>query len=446
MQHGETNTDGLRIAIGFPGAVMLVIGGIVGVGIFVNPAVVARSLHTPELVLSAWALGGVIAMLGAFVYAELAARIPATGGEYVYLRDTYGKLVAFLFGWATLLVVQCGGQAAVAIVFAKNIDVVVGGGLPERGIVVAVLAGLAGVNCLGVNSGNGVQAGLGALKLAIIGVLIAVGLTMAPARAVDVPVAGPDGFKAFGAAMIPVVFSYGGWQTANYVAGEMKNPRRNLARALLVGVVAVISLYVLVNIACLHALGVGSLGRTLTPASDVLLLAVGPLGARLAAAAIAVSALAFLSQGMLTGPRVIFAMARDGVFFRRMARVGAVSRVPAAAIVLQAAWTLVLALSGSYEQILSYVIAMNFLFFGISASCLFVLRQRERKAGVREDIYRAPLHPGSTGLFILACAAIVVCSFWAYPVNSLVGYAILILGVPLYLFWRRRESSAGVVE
>jgi len=170
------------------------------------------------------------------------------------------------------------------------------------------------------------------------------------------------------------------------------------------------------------------------------------VGARLAAAAIAVSALAFLSQGMLTGPRVIFAMARDGVFFRRMARVGAVSRVPAAAIVLQAAWTLVLALSGSYEQILSYVIAMNFLFFGISASCLFVLRQRERKAGVREDIYRAPLHPWSTGLFILACAAIVVCSFWAYPVNSLVGYAILILGVPLYLFWRRRESSAGVVE
>ena len=315
MLESETNTDGLRVAIGFPGAVMLVIGGIVGVGIFVNPAVVARSLHTPGLVLAAWALGGVIAMLGAFVYAELAARIPATGGEYVYLRDTYGRLVAFLFGWATLLVVQCGGQAAVAIVFAKNIDVVVGGGLSERAIVVAVLAGLAGVNCLGVKSGNGVQAGLGALKLAIIGVLIGVGLAVEPAGTADAVVAVPDGVKAFGAAMIPVVFSYGGWQTANYVAGEMKNPRRNLARALLVGVLAVIALYVLVNIACLHALGVGALGRTLTPASDVLLLAVGPVGARLAAAAIAVSALAFLSQGMLTGPRVIFAMARDGVFF-----------------------------------------------------------------------------------------------------------------------------------
>jgi APA family basic amino acid/polyamine antiporter len=321
-----------------------------------------------------------------------------------------------------------------------------GGGLPERGIVAAVLAGLAGVNCLGVKSGNGVQAALGALKLAIIGVLIGVGLAVAPAGAVDVAVAPPDGLKAFGAAMIPVVFSYGGWQTANYVAGEMKNPRRNLARALLVGVLAVIALYLLVNFACLQALGVGALGRTLTPASDVLLLAAGPVGARLAAAAIAVSALAFLSQGMLTGPRVIFAMARDGLFFRRMAQVGAVSRVPVAAIVLQAAWTLVLALSGSYEQILSYVIAMNFLFFGISASCLFVLRRRELAYGVREDIYRAPLHPWSTGLFILACAAIVVCSFWAYPVNSLVGYAILVLGVPLYLFWRRRETGAGLIE
>ena len=168
----------------------------------------------------------------------------------------------------------------------------------------------------------------------------------------------------------------------------------------------------------------------------------GPTGAKLAAAAIALSAIAFMSQGMLTGPRVFFAMARDGLFFRRVAQVGETSRAPVAAILLQAAWTAVLALSGSYEQILSYVIAMNFLFFGLSASCLFVLRRRERVPGamLTPPGYRALWHPVTTGLFILACAVIVGFSFWAYPVNSLIGYAIMLLGVPAYLYFARRNS------
>jgi APA family basic amino acid/polyamine antiporter len=437
VQTRDITAEGLRPAIGFPSAVMLVIGGIVGVGIFVNPAVVARSLHSPTLVLAAWSAGGLIAILGAFVYAELAARIPATGGEYVYLRDTYGSLTAFLFGWTTLLVVHTGGLAAVSIVFAKNLNLLANGALPEPAIVIAVLAALAAINCLGVKSGNVAQAALGTLKILAIAALIAAGLWLAPRAAA--PLGRSVGTaKSFGAAMIPVVFTYGGWQTANYVAGEMKNPARNLARALLVGVMAVITLYLLVNIACLRALGVAALGQTLTPVSDVLQRAAGPVGARLAAAAIALSALAFLSQGMLTGPRVSFAMARDGLFFRQIATIDETSRVPVMAILLQAAWTCILALSGTYEQILSYVIAMNFLFFGISASCLFVLRRRD-KVGAPAAGYRAPLHPWSTGLFILACAAIVVCSFWAYPVNSLVGYAIMLLGIPPFLYWQHRD-------
>ncbi len=430
---------------------MLVIGGIVGVGIFVNPAVVARSLHAPRLVLAAWILGGFVALLGAFVYAELAARMPATGGEYVYLRTTYGPLAGFLFGWATLLVVQAGGQAAVAIVFARNVNVLAGGALPERLVVVGVLAALAAANCIGVKSGNALQAGLGGLRVAAIGALIVAGLWIAPhaawLRSVPAAPAAPLGtVKAFGAAMIPVVFSYGGWQTASYVGGEMRDAGRNLARALLLGVLAVITLYLLVNIACLRALGVAALGSTLTPVSDVLQDAAGPAGARLAAAAIALSAIAFMSQGMLTGPRVLFAMARDGLFFRRVAEVNETSRVPIVAILLQAAWTGILALTGSYEQILSYVTAMNFLFFGLSASCLFRLRARERAArnaapqNERGAIvgYRAPLHPWTTCIFIAACAAIVACSFWAYPINSLVGYAILLMGVPPFLYWRRK--------
>jgi len=446
MSTPEIGDEGLRIAIGFPSAVMLVIGGIVGVGIFANPAIVAKALHDPVLVLAAWGLGGVIALLGAFVYAELAARIPHTGGEYVYLRDTYGPLAGFLFGWATLLVVQAGGMAAVSIVFAKNINVLAGGALSEPAVVVAVMAGLAAVNCVGVKSGAGLQNWLGLLRGGAIAALVVAGLLLTPhpppARPAEAT-AGLDAWKAFGGAMIPVVFSYGGWQTANFVAGEIRDPARNLARALMAGVAAVILLYILVNIACLRALGVDALGRTLTPTSDVLALSVGPAAAKLAAAAIALSALAFLSQSMLTAPRVCFAMARDGLFFKRVATVMRGSRAPVVAIVLQAAWTSVLALSGRYEQILSYVVSMNSLFFAISASCLFTLRLRERRAGAEAvaDGFRAPWHPWTTGLFILACLAIVGCSFWAYPINSLIGYAILLLGVPPYLYWRRQTPS-----
>jgi APA family basic amino acid/polyamine antiporter len=438
MAH-DTTAEGLRVAIGFPSAVMLVIGGIVGVGIFVNPAVVAHGLGSPALVMAAWTLGGAVALLGAFVYAELAARMPATGGEYAYLRTTYGPLAGFLFGWTTLLVVQAGGQAAVAIVFAKNLDVLCDGRLSQPVVVIAVLAVLAFVNVRGVALGNGVQATLGVLKIAAIAAVILAGLWLAPHAefARPLPSAHADPLKAFGAAIIPVVFSYGGWQTANYVAGEMKDSHRNLARALLVGVIAVISLYLLVNVACLRALGLRGLGATLTPVSEVLQRAVGPVGAKLAAGAIALSALAFLSQGMLTGPRVTYAMARDGLFFQSMARLGDTTRAPALAVLLQAAWTAVLALSGTYDQILSYVISMNFLFFGLSASCLFVLRRREAAGDMGASGYRAPLHPWTTALFILACVGVVACSFWAYPIDSLIGYALMALGVPPYLFWRR---------
>ncbi len=446
MTGENIGAEGLKVAIGFPSAVMLMMGGIVGVGIFANPAIVAHAVHSPALALGAWCLGGVVAILGAFVYAELAARIPATGGEYVYLRDTYGPLAGFLFGWTTLFVVQAGGMAAVSIVFARNLNVLIGGGVSEKAIVVAVLAGLAAINCVGVKSGNGLQSLLGLLKVAAIAALIVAGLLLVPHRApavAAVPEAGGSLaiWKAFGGAMIPVVFSYGGWQTANFVAGEIRDPARNLARALVAGVVAVIVLYLLVNIACLRALGVDALGRTLTPTSDVLALSIGPAAARLAAAAIALSALAFLSQSMLTAPRVCFAMARDGLFFRRIAAVAKGSRAPAAAIILQASWTGVLALSGRYDQILSYVVSMNFLFFGLSASCLFVMRARERDSlpGTTPGGFRAPWHPWTTGAFIVACAAIVGCSFWSYPVNSLIGYGILLLGVPPYLYWRRQS-------
>ncbi len=436
---GETDARGLRVAIGFPSAVMLVVGGIVGVGVFVNPAVVTRSLHDPTLVTLAWTLGGAVALLGAFVYAELAARLPETGGDYAYLRAAYGPLPAFLYGWTLLLVVQTGGMAAVAIVFARNLDLILGGGVSEPLIVVLTLAALAGINLLGVASGNGVQTVLGAIKVAMILAMVVVGFALPahPPAMVALPPARFGGLKGFGAAMIPVVFSYGGWQTASFVAGEMKGARQTLARALVVGVLVVIGLYLAVTLACLKALGVDALAHTLTPASDILSRALPGLGDRLAAIAVGLSALGYLSQSMLTAPRVYFAMAADGLFFRQVAALTRSSGAPAAAILIQAAWTALLALSGTYEQILGYVTAMNFLFFGLSASTIFVFRRRARMgASTAPGGFRIPLHPLTTGLFILACALVVASTFWAFPVNSLIGYGLLLAGVPPFLYWR----------
>jgi APA family basic amino acid/polyamine antiporter len=423
----------LHVAIGLPSAVMLVMGGVIGVGIFVNPALVARLTRSPELGLAAWLAGGLISLLGAFVYAELAARLPATGGEYQYIRSAYGPLPAFLFGWTTLLVVHTGGSAAVAIVLAKNVKLLTG--IAEPWTVIAVIAALAGVNCAGVTSGNRTQALLGALKVALILAVIAAGFSLAPPLATAVPAAPATGaVQGFGAALIPVLFTYGGWQTANFVAGEVKNPRRNLAIALIGGVLGVTVIYLLIDIACLRALGRDGLAATLTPAADVVGRFAGPVGSKLTAAAVAISALAFLSQGMLTGPRVIYALAKDGLFFRLAATVSEKRRAPAAAIVMMAAWTGVLALTGAYDRILSYVVSMNFLFFGVSASTLFDLRAK----GVGGDGFRALLHPWSTGLFILACGVTVASAFWSFPMDSLIGYGFMAAGLPAYLWWRRQ--------
>ena len=336
-------------------------------------------------------------------------------------------------------------MAAVSIVFAKNLNVLFNGSLSEPMVAVGVMAILAVINSIGAGYGNGAQTLLGAVRIAAIAALIGAGLFLAPhvhPSAVAAEATGAT-WKDFGTAMIPVVFSYGGWQTAGFVAGEIRDPARNLVRALIIGVAGVIGLYLLINIACLQALGVDALGRTLTPTSDVLALTVGPASAKLAAAAIALSALAFLSQSMLTAPRVCFALARDGLFFRWAAKVTEKGRAPMIAILLQATWTVILALSGRYDQILSYVVSMNFLFFGACASCLFAIRWRARRAGtpVEDGGFRTPWHPVTNGLFIAACVTVVACSFWAYPVNSLIGYAIMLMGLPLYFYWRRQGPS-----
>ena len=438
--------SGLARQLGLFDATMIVMGGIVGAGIFINPYVVARQVHTPALILGAWALGGLIALAGAFIYAELAARLPRVGGQYAYLREAYHPALAFLYGWALLLVVQTGGMAAVAVTFARYLAELTRTPLADGMVATLALAALTGVNCLGVRAGSRLQSALMVTKIVAIAAVAACGaLLTGPSRAAARPVldrpVSLDLVTAVGAAMAPVLFAYGGWQTANFVADEVREPRKNLPRGLLIGVVGVAALYIAVNFVYVRVLGAAGLAQATTPASAVMRAALGERGAVLIAVGIALSTLGFLSQSILTAPRVYFAMARDGLFFKSVAWLDPRRRVPVVAILLQGAWAIVIALSGRYEQILNYVVSMDFLFFGLTATCLFVFRRREARAGAGGNLgagptpYQTPGHPVTTALFIAACWLVVANTLYKYPGNTAVGMAILLAGIPVYFVW-----------
>lgn len=419
-------------------ATMIVMGGIIGSGIFINPYVVARQVHSPALILGAWIAGGVIALLGAFVYAELAALRPEVGGQYAYLRDAYHPALAFLYGWGLLLVVQSGGMAAVAVTFARYANELTGLSAPDWLIATTTLLVLTIINCRGVRTGANTQTALMLLKLAAIGVLLIGGATVIRMSNLSFATTennGGDLLLRFAAAMTPVMFAYGGWQTASFMSGELVRPRRDLAIGLLAGVAGVIAIYVGVNIVCLGTLGADGLAATTTPASAVMRAAFGPRGATLIAAGIAVSTLGFLSQSMLTAPRVYYAMAADGLFFRAVGKVDEKTRVPVVAVALQGIVAIVIALSGTYEQILGYVVSVDFIFFGLTGLALFIFR---RKTASPE--FRTPGHPVTTAVFTIACWLVVAGTVARAPANALIGFAILAAGLPAYAFWRRPRT------
>ncbi len=435
--------------LGLFDATMIVMGGIVGSGIFINPYVVAQHLKSPALILGVWALGGLIALAAAFIWAELAALRPEAGGQYAYLRDGFHPAVAFLYGWSLLLVIQTGGMAAVAMTFGYYFLELTN--LPLTGSAVAVLAltALTIINCLGVKAGTAVQNFLMVLKiLAILG-LIACGVLLAsPQASASSPVTdGPLSFDlvtAIGAAMVPVLFAYGGWQTASFVAGEIREPRKNLPLGLIIGVAGVVALYLAVNYVCVRVLGPTGLAATTTPASDVMRLALGDRGARLIAAGIAISTLGFLSQGMLTAPRVYFAMAEDRLFFKSVGRLHSRTLVPVGAIALQGALAIAIAMTGTYGQILNYVVSVDFIFFGLTAVCVFLFRRQSGKRTYEPTasrfVTRIPGHPITTILIIAACWLVVINTIYRYPENTLLGLVIVLAGIPAYYFWKRAKN------
>jgi basic amino acid/polyamine antiporter, APA family len=434
---------------------MLVVGGIIGSGIFLNPAIVAQRVGSARLIMTTWGLGAVVALLGAFIFAELGARRPAAGGGYVYLREAFGELPAFLYGWALLLAIATGAAAAVAVTFASYAAPPLGiAPVNDQWLAAGAIALLSVVNALGVRPGTWTQNVFTLLKLAAIAALVIGALVGSPAAAAQIsaaatsPTLHPVGAlavgMAVGTALVPVLFSYGGWQQTNFVAEEMIEPERNLPRALIAGVVLVAVVYVAVNLTYLRALGVEGLAASRAPAADVMSRFFGPVGRRLIALGIAVSTFGFLNLVILVTPRVYQAMARDGLFFARFAELHPRFRTPVGAIAVQGTWAILLLASGSYGALLDWVTFADWIFFGVTAATLVVYRRRD--AGRERIWYRAPFYPVSVLLFVLACLYVVAGAIVSNPGNALRGTLLLLAGIPVFLWWSRRRPASAVAR
>jgi len=423
--------------LGLFSGTMAVVGGIIGGGIFRTPATVAERLRSPRAVLVAWVIGGIVALIGAFVWGELGQRRPRAGGGYVYLRETFGPLPAFLYGWTLVLVIATGAIAAVAVTFADYALALFGA--PHRysmPLAIASIVLLSGINYVGVRPAAITQNIFTVLKLAALAALIGAGLVVAvplppPHLAASAP---PSYLAALGSALVPILFTYGGWQQTNFIAEEIVEPERNLPRALLIGVVIVVTVYLLANLAYLRVLGHQGLATSTAPAADTMRAVLGPVGGTVIAAGIAISTFGFLNLVILVTPRVLQAMAADGVFFGKLAQLHSLYRTPSLAIVALAGCAIILTLTGTFGQLVDYVTFGDWIFFGLTAASLFVYR---RRVSDPEPTFRVPGYPYTVLLFVVAAAFVVYSSIASNPRNAVIGAGLIALGVPAFLYWRR---------
>ncbi len=409
-----------------------------------NPSVVARFVGSGFLVMAVWVAGGAIALLGAGIFAELAARRPQDGGLYAYLRDAFHPALAFIFGWTLLLVSQSGGMAAAAVTFANYFATLTTWHASTAGVGVVAIGAFTAINALGVRTGTTTQNAFMVVKILAIAAFAAIGLFVARGTAAPVPVHAPaaGALAVIGLAMVPVLFAYSGWQTSSFMTAELHQPQKTLPRGLIAGVVLVVLLYLAVNATCLHVLGIAGLAATNTPASQVAGIAFGPIGLTIMAAVIALSTLGFLSNQILTSPRVYFQMAADGTFFKQLAWVNPRTHAPVLAILLQGLIAIVIALSGSYDQILNYVTCNDYIFFGLAAIALIVFRNRDaRDPAAPKPAFRMPGHPYSTLLFLGAAWYVVGDTVLKSPHDTGIGIGILLSGLPVYLLFTRRRAA-----
>ena len=448
----------------------LVVGTVIGTGVFLKTAIMAQDVGSPMMVLAAWVAAGLLSLAGALTYAELGAMLPHAGGEYVYLRHAYGETTAFMFGWMRFAVAGSGSVAILGTGFATFLSAVfpVTTVWAERQftflgqtinwrlgtlqlVAVTVILLFAAINCLAVAFGGKVQSVLTVLKIAGIAIVVG-GVFLFSKGATWDHLAAPagggalGGFAAFGTAMLAALWAYDGWNNMPMAAGEVQNPGRNIPRALILGMIVVTVIYCLANLAYFYALPFAEVvTSSSTRYRDALPVAtkaaqtfLGDYGGRIVSIAFILSAMGALNGSILANARVPYAMAHDGLFFSRMARLHAVSRVPVWAILIQASWACILALSGTFDQLTDYVIFASWIFYGLVTSSVFVLR---RKMPAVERPYRTIGYPLVPLVFVLVALWLVINSLFTRPVEAFVGLALIALGLPVYFYFRRQQKQ-----
>jgi APA family basic amino acid/polyamine antiporter len=425
--------------------VLVVVGTVIGSGIWVVPGPVLKaSGGDPGVALLVWLIGGACALLGALTFGELGGMLPDAGGSYTYVREAFGPFPAFLLGWTLFLAINTGSTATLAVAFGNYAaELTPLSPWVRKAIAVAMILVVTAINIRGTrraatvqNWSTGVKVGA-ILLLAGCGLLLGHGLPETGSRALTTPVSGAL-ISGAGVGLLGVLWAYEGWQNVTNSAGETIDPQRNFARGIVIGTALLVAIYVIANLGYLAALGPDAVAGSDRVAATAVRSLFGPAAAKLVTAAILVSMFSAANGLALTGPRTFFAMARDGVFFQRLAEVHPRFETPALAIGAGAVWATLLALSGTFEQLFTYVIFASWLFAALAAASVFVLRRR------RPDLprpFRVPGYPLTPALFIVAAMAIVANTFIARPVQALEGVGIVLLGTPAYLWWRRAKTA-----
>jgi basic amino acid/polyamine antiporter, APA family len=447
----------LKRDLGVWGAASIVVGTVIGSGIFLVPKSMVLNVGSAEMVIFVFLFGGLLSLAGALTYAELSAAMPEAGGEYVYLREAYGPFFAFLYGWTQMWVAKSGSIATLATAFFTYLanffpvleSVVTEFTLPLLGLLtiktgqifaMGVIAFLAWLNYFGVRVGGNVQVGVTIVKVGLIVLLIVVGLTFPGGNTTNftsqIPAAG--GIAGFFAALVAALWAYDGWNNVSMVSSEVKNPQRNLPLALVFGTLAVMGIYILANLAYFFVLPASGVAASDRVAAEMMRQIWGSAGANAVSIAAMISIFAALNGSILTGARVPYAMARDGLFFRSIGIVHPKYFTPANSIMAMSAWSMVLILSGGYDQLFTYVIFASWILYGMATASVIVLRRK------RPDMprpYKAVGYPVIPIVFVLVAAALIVSTLQKSPRESLLGLAIMATGIPFYLHWKRKLTS-----
>ncbi len=437
----------LRKELTLFGLIMVAIGASIGSGIFVTPAEIAKELHTPSLIGVVWILGGVITLTGALTFAELGSMFPKAGGIYVYLREAYGELVAFLYGWTMLTVTTTASIAGLALAFAKYINHIFP--LGYDGILYVAIAAIVVVtfiNLFGVKLSENFSSTFTTLK--IIGILLVIGVGVFAyfmvgnntfQQSVETANAPNNLSSAFAVALISVLFSYGGWQHASFLAGETKNAAQVIPKAMVFGALSIIFIYLLINFAYLSLLPIQKIESSQAIASDALGQVIGKKGSYLIAILIAISTFGTMSIYTLSTPRIYYAMAQDGLFFKSLSKLHPTYHTPANAILVQSIWAIcLLLLWGTFEKLITYVVFVDWIFFFLAAASIYIFRKRKADT---ERSYKTLGYPITPFIFLAIVAWFVINTLIEKPVQSVAGLALLLAGVPLYYYFKRGKKG-----